>query len=39
MPNKSLALGDHKIATNMLTFLILMRIDRAEGAKTYLSKS
>ena len=30
---------DAKILTNMMTYLILMRIDRAEGSQSYLEKS
>ena len=33
------ALNDYIIATNMVTFLILMRIERVEGASAYLSKN
>ena len=33
------ALIDYIIATNMVTFLILMRIERVEGASAYLSKN
>ena len=29
---------DAKILTNMMTYLILMRIDRAEGSQSYLEK-
>ena len=30
---------DYIIATNMVTFLILMRIERVEGATAYLTKN
>ena len=30
---------DAKILTNMMTYLILMRIDRAQGSQSYLEKS
>ena len=33
------ALIDYIIATNMVTFLILMRIERVEGASAYLTKN
>jgi len=37
-PNIS-AFTDYIIATNMVTFLILMRIERVEGASAYLVKN
>ena len=33
------SIADYQIMTNMVTFLILMRIDRAEGSQSYLEKS
>ena len=39
LKSNSIAHSDYQIATNLLTFLILMRIDRFEGAQGYLTKS
>ena len=35
----SLSYNDYTIATNLVTYLILMRIDRADGAEAYIMKS
>ena len=34
-----LSFNDYTIATNLVTFLILMRIDRPDGAEAYITKS
>ena len=35
----SLSYNDYTIATNLVTYLILMRIDRVDGAEAYITKS